>query len=85
MQPNETITIDDRIAELEEAQMLVAAILAGEPADATDLERREMRTRLASLFERMRDRLAHRDVLRELAKRDAAPKEAVVVLEDSET
>lgn len=85
MQPTKLITIEGRMAETEEAQLLFAAILSGEPADATDIERREMRLRLASLYNRMRDRLEERDALSKLAERDTAPtKEAVTVTEDSE-
>lgn len=64
MQPSEQLTADQRIAEVEEAQMLFLAIIANEPADASMETLQQMKARLAYLMERMRDRMNAR-ILRE--------------------
>ncbi len=77
MQPNEKLTPEERMAELEEASMLFAMTVSGETPEE---DRPQTQARLAYLFQRMRDRLAARDVAQKLRERDAR----VTVTEESE-
>lgn len=49
-----------RLDELEEAFMLFAAILAGEPTDATEDERLAAQSRFAEIIQVVRDRFLKR-------------------------
>ena len=49
-----------RLDEVEEALMLFAAIVSGEPTDATESERESAQLRYAELMQRMTDRLMKR-------------------------
>lgn len=51
------MTHEERFAEIEEAFQLFAAILTGEPADATEDERAAALARFATLMERIKARL----------------------------
>ncbi len=67
MQPNEVLTPEDRMAEYEEAALLLAMTISGETPDEN---RMQVQARLAYLFQRMRDRLAAREVAEKLRERD---------------
>lgn len=68
MLPNEVLTPEDRMAEIEEASMLLAMTVSGETREE---DRPQTQARLAYLFQRMSDRLAARDVAEKIRERDA--------------
>lgn len=78
MQPNEVLTPEDRMAEIEEAAMLLAMTVSGETREE---DRPQTQARLAYLFQRMSDRLAARDVAEKIRERDSMP---TTVTEDAE-